>query len=167
MALAILQPRQGTAPKDVRADIVGRFGYDLRAETALVRRRFDVSAAGTVPPALAAAFQSADWEQAVRTAVGLGGDSDTLACIAGAVAEAIHDLPHTIPDQARDHLTADLRAVLDDFQAAFRTADSGQRGRTLRGMSARRAHFPPRRIKGVKPDRRPHRTFTWVSRKRH
>ena len=119
VALAILQLRQGSAPADVRADIAARFGYDLCAETALARRGFDVSAAGTVPPALAAAFVSADWEDAVRTAVGLGGDTDTLACIAGAVAEAIHGLRRTIADQARDHLTDDLRVVLDDFQAAL------------------------------------------------
>ena len=119
VSLAILHLRQGAAPEDVRADIAARFGYDLRAETALARRGFDVSAAGTVPPALAAAFESTNWEQAVRTAVGLGGDTDTLACIAGGVAEAIHGLPRAIADQARDHLTADLRAVLGDFHAAL------------------------------------------------
>lgn len=118
VTLAILHLRQGAAPEDVRADLAGRFGYDLRAETALTRRGFDVSAAGTVPPALAAAFEAADWEQAVRTAVGLGGDTDTLACVAGAVAEAIHGLPRAVAAQARERLSEDLRAVLDDFQAA-------------------------------------------------
>ena len=117
VTLSVLRLREGVAPGDVRTEIAGRFGYDLRPEAALARRGFDVSTAGTVPPALAAAFESADWEQAIRTAVGLGGDTDTLACIAGAVAEAIHGLPRAIADHARDHLTADLGAVLDDCQA--------------------------------------------------
>jgi ADP-ribosylglycohydrolase len=62
-----------------------------------------------------------DWESAVRTTVCLGGDTDTLACIAGAVAEAIHGLHCTIADTARHHLTDDLRAVLERFEAALRS----------------------------------------------
>ncbi|MEC5383845.1 hypothetical protein VSX64_24280 [Aurantimonas sp. C2-6-R+9] len=52
----------------------------------------------------------------MRLAVGLGGDTDTLACIAGAVAEAIHGIPADISAQARDHLTDDLRQILDRFE---------------------------------------------------
>jgi len=55
----------------------------------------------------------------VRTAVCLGGDTDTLACITGAVAEAIHGVPGPIADQARGRLTNDLRAVLDRFGQAL------------------------------------------------
>lgn len=54
----------------------------------------------------------------MRTAVCLGGDTDTLACIAGALAEAIHGLPPTIAEIARGYLTEDLRAVLTKFEAA-------------------------------------------------
>jgi ADP-ribosyl-[dinitrogen reductase] hydrolase len=69
-----------------------------------------------VPAALTAAFESKDWEEAVRTAIGLGGDTDTLACIAGAVAEAIHGVPEDISDCAREYLSADLLDILDRFE---------------------------------------------------
>jgi ADP-ribosyl-[dinitrogen reductase] hydrolase len=86
----------------------------------LSRGGFDVSAAGTVPPALTAAFEAEHWEGAVRTAVCLGGDTDTLGCITGAVAEAVHGLPDGIAMVARRHLTEDLRAVADRFEAVVR-----------------------------------------------
>ena len=118
VALAILLLRRGEGAVSVRALLSERFGYDLRPEIALRRGGFDISAAGTVPPALTVAFEAGDWEEAVRRAVCLGGDTDTLACIAGAVAEAIHGLPAGIAASARDLLTDDLRAVLDRFAAA-------------------------------------------------
>jgi len=64
--------------------------------------------------------QAEAWEDAVRTTVCLGGDTDTLACIAGAVAEVIHGLPRDIADSARAYLTDDLRVVLERFEAAVR-----------------------------------------------
>lgn len=115
VALAILRARRGTPVPALRERIVRAFGYDLRPETALAARGFDVSAAGTVPPALAAAFEAPDWESAVRTAVGLGGDTDTLGCIAGAVAEAVHGLPSDLARRARAYLTEDLDAVVTRF----------------------------------------------------
>lgn len=118
VALAILQLRQGAAQAALRDRLSAQFGCDLRPQTALRRGGFDISASGTVPPALAAAFDAADWEGAVRTAVCLGGDTDTLACITGAVAEAIHGVPGPIGDQVRARLTGDLRSVLDRFEQA-------------------------------------------------
>jgi ADP-ribosylglycohydrolase len=127
VALGILLLRQGLPAATVRERLTGAFGYDLRPEHALKRGGFDVSAAGTVPPALCAAFEAPDWEAAVRTAAGLGGDADTLACIAGAVAEAIHGVPAEIAERARGHLTEDLREVLDRFEQA-RAADPSSQG---------------------------------------
>jgi ADP-ribosyl-[dinitrogen reductase] hydrolase len=115
VALAILLDGKGVRPASVRERLTRDFGYDLRPEVALRRGGFDISAAGTVPPALTAAFEAPDWEGAVRTAVCLGGDADTLACITGAVAEAIHGLPPEIAERARARLTDDLLAVLDRF----------------------------------------------------
>jgi ADP-ribosyl-[dinitrogen reductase] hydrolase len=117
VARAILLLRRGRPVREVEAWVTEAFGYDLRPSVALRRTGFDVSAAGTVPPALAAAFGTTDWESAVRMVVGLGGDTDTLACIAGAVAEAVHGVPPAIADQARARLDGTLRTVLDRFQA--------------------------------------------------
>ena len=104
----------GAAALELVPRLAAGFGYTLPAP---IRGGFDVSAAGTVPPALTAAFAARDWEDAVRRAVGLGGDTDTLACIAGAVAEALHGVPRPIAERARADLTDDLRAVLARFEA--------------------------------------------------
>jgi ADP-ribosyl-[dinitrogen reductase] hydrolase len=116
VAGTIFALRQGRPVSDLRAWIATTYDYELNPEIALSRGGFDVSAAGTVPPALVAAFEAKDWEGAVRTAIALGGDTDTLACIAGAVAEAIHGVPHDITGWTRDCLTDDLRQVLDRFE---------------------------------------------------
>jgi ADP-ribosylglycohydrolase len=115
-----LLARSGLPRVAIRQRIAEQFGYDLAPERALARGGFDISAAGTVPPALTAALEADSWEGAVRTAVCLGGDTDTLACIAGAVAEAMHGLPADIANRARGYLTDDLRAVLERFEAAIR-----------------------------------------------
>jgi ADP-ribosylglycohydrolase len=120
VVLAILLARSGLSRVAIRQRIAEEFGYDLAPERALARGGFDISAAGTVPPALTAALEANSWEEAVRTAVCLGGDTDTLACIAGAVAEAIHGLPGDIAKKARGYLTDDLRAVLERFEVAVR-----------------------------------------------
>jgi ADP-ribosyl-[dinitrogen reductase] hydrolase len=117
VARTILALLEGRSVPQIRTWVAETWGYDLRPEVALMSGGFDVSAAGTVPAALAAAFESADWEDAVRTVVCLGGDTDTLACIAGAVAEAIHGVPEAIATRAREHLTEDLSDVLDRFTA--------------------------------------------------
>lgn len=118
--LAILLGRSGHSCATVRQRLIEEFAYDLAPGRALARGGFDISAAGTVPPAITAALEAEAWEDAVRTTVCLGGDTDTLACIAGAVAEVIHGLPRDIADSTRGYLTDDLRAVLERFEAAVR-----------------------------------------------
>ena len=115
---AIFDLRHGKSVENVRHETERTFGYDLRPGVTFISGGFDVSAAGTVPPALASAFDSRDWEEAVRTVVLLGGDTDTLACIAGAVAEAIHGVPVSVAEQARAHLSQDLLEVLVRFDKA-------------------------------------------------
>ena len=83
------------------------------------RYTFDVSAAGTVPPALICALEAEDFEDALRNAVSIGGDTDTVACIAGGLAEALFGLPEAIAAQARAYLTDDLEAVVARFYATY------------------------------------------------
>jgi ADP-ribosyl-[dinitrogen reductase] hydrolase len=120
VALAILLARSGLPRAALRRRLSADFGYDLAPRRALARGGFDVSAAGTAPPAIAAALCAEDWKEAVRLAVCRGGDTDTLAAIAGAVAEAVHGLPRDVAAAARLYLTDDLRQVLDRFEAALR-----------------------------------------------
>lgn len=124
VALAIFLLRRSVAAEEVQDRLAADFGYDLTPERALARGGFDVSAAATVPAALVAAFVTADFEAAIRTAVGLGGDTDTLACITGAVAEARHGLPKSIAEAAGSRLTSELLSVLDRFWAKIGKAAS-------------------------------------------
>lgn len=117
VARAILALRNGADVASLRANLVATFGYDLDPQVAFSGGGFDISTAGTVPPALAAAFEADSWESAVRRAVCLGGDTDTLACIAGSVAEARHGMPSDMAARARDYLTDDLRATLARFES--------------------------------------------------
>lgn len=117
VARAILALRHGADVAGVRAELEAAFGYDLDPGHAFSEGGFDISTAGTVPPALAAAFETESWESAVRTAIGLGGDTDTLACIAGSVAEARHGMPEAMAAGARAYLTDDLRATLARFDS--------------------------------------------------
>ncbi|MFP4270643.1 MAG: ADP-ribosylglycohydrolase family protein [Alphaproteobacteria bacterium] len=117
-ALAIHLARAAVPTARIAAQLENAFGYDL-APRRVLTTAFDISAKGTVQPALAAALHAEDWETAVRAAVSLGGDTDTLACIAGGVAEAIHGLPVAVAATARRYLSPDLQAVLDRFTAAL------------------------------------------------
>jgi ADP-ribosylglycohydrolase len=121
-ALAVFLARQGASKDDLRAAIEERFGYDLQPRLDDLRPdyTFDVSCQGTVPPALIAFLDTDSYETAVRGAISLGGDADTLAAIAGGVAEAYYGgVPAHIAAEVRRRLPADLLEVLDDFRARF------------------------------------------------
>jgi ADP-ribosylglycohydrolase len=99
-----------------------RFGYDLRPFLSAIRPgyRFDVSCQGSVPESLIAFLESADYESAVRNAICLGGDADTMACIAGGVAEAFYGaVPDWIAYQVRSRLPQRFLDVLYRFEGRF------------------------------------------------
>jgi ADP-ribosylglycohydrolase len=72
-----------------------------------------------VPPAIIAFLDSDDYESAVRLAVSLGGDADTLACIAGGIAQAFYGVPEPIRATALEQLDDRLRGVVEEFEARF------------------------------------------------
>ena len=76
--------------------------------------RFDVSCQGTMPVALAAFFESRNFEDAIRNAVSVGGDSDTIAAITGSIAEAYYGLDASLWRQALPYLSDELRAIVKD-----------------------------------------------------
>lgn len=81
--------------------------------------RFNESCQQTVPQAIQAFLEAADFEDAIRNAVSLGGDSDTLACITGGIAEAFFGIPQDIAETAKSYLPQDLSAILDECYACF------------------------------------------------
>lgn len=113
---AIWLARNGASKEDIFSYIIGRFGYDLYRDCDDIRPNysFDVSCQGTVPEAIIAFMDSWDFESAIRLAVSLGGDSDTLACITGGIAEAFYkEIPWFIMDEMRNRLDADWWDIID------------------------------------------------------
>jgi len=93
-------------------------GYDLNRALDEIRPvyRFNESCQGTVPEAIIAFLESADFEDAIRNAISLGGDSDTLAAITGSIAEAAYGIPDDIKEKALNYLDVPLRDVYDRWQ---------------------------------------------------
>jgi ADP-ribosylglycohydrolase len=121
-ALAMLLARQGADKTAIRSEITRRFGYDLDRTVDGIRPdyAFNESCQATVPEALAAFLDSDSFEDAVRNAVSLGGDADTLACIAGGVAEAFYkSIPDAILREVLGRLTDDLRGVALAFYKRY------------------------------------------------
>lgn len=77
--------------------------------------QFDVSCAGSVPQAMEAFLEAADFEDAIRGAVSVGGDSDTIASMAGAVAAAFYGIPRDIREKALPFLEGEVRNIFDRF----------------------------------------------------
>lgn len=121
-ALAVWLARMGRTKEEIRAWIGRRFGYDLHRSVNDIRPvyTFDVSCQGTVPEAIIAFLESESYEDAVRNAVSLGGDSDTLACITGGIAEAFYGVvPDEIRTKVRALLAPDLLRITDAFERTF------------------------------------------------
>jgi ADP-ribosylglycohydrolase len=121
-ALAIFLARQGAGKEAIRAAIEDRFGYNLHRTIEEIRPiyGFDVSCQGSVPESIIAFLQSHDYLSSVRSAVSLGGDADTMACIAGGIAKAFYrEIPSDILAAVRNKLTPDLLSVIDRFNAAY------------------------------------------------
>jgi ADP-ribosylglycohydrolase len=108
-AAAIFLARTGHAKTAIREYLESTFGYDLSRSLAQIRPgyRFDVTCQGSVPEAIIAFLESEDYEDAIRNAVSLGGDSDTQACITGGIAEAFYG--GCAPRNRRDGPFADHR----------------------------------------------------------
>lgn len=123
IAAAILYARSGRTKEEIAALLSERFGYDCTVGLNALRRRggFDVTCQGTVPAAARAFLESTSFEDAVRNAVSLGGDADTLACITGAIAEAYYGgVPVAIQTEVLRRLDEPLRAEVFEFARTYR-----------------------------------------------
>jgi ADP-ribosylglycohydrolase len=121
-ALAILLARRGCGKDEIKQEIQSRFEYDLERPLAEIRPVyiFNETCQGSVPEAIIAFLESESYEDAVRNAVSLGGDSDTQACIAGGIAQAHYGMPPAeIVDLVRTILPEDLWAITEAFCKRF------------------------------------------------
>lgn len=121
-ALAIFIARQGADKETIRAEISDRFGYDLKRTVDLIRPgyAFDVTCQGSVPESIIAFLDSTSFEDAIQNAISLGGDSDTMACIAGGIAHAFYKkVPGYISTSVLEKLPEDLLEVTNWFNETF------------------------------------------------
>ena len=125
VSLSIFLARLGIDKSDIRHRIGLEFGYDLSLSLDDIRSDYgyDVSCQGTVPPALICAFEAEDFEDAIRNAVSLGGDADTLAAITGGLAEALYAIPEAISREGKEFLDPSLLSVFDRLYAESREDD--------------------------------------------
>jgi len=129
-AAAIFLGRSGSSKDDIRRYIVQTFGYDLSGTCDGIRPGycFDKTCQGSVPQAMTAFLESSDYESAVRLAISLGGDSDTLACISGSIAEAFYGgVPDWIGEKALGILDQPLRKITLRFVERYVRRGEGAR----------------------------------------
>ncbi len=120
-ALAVFRARTGASQRDIREEISRRFGYNMERSLAAIRPGycFEISCQRSVPESLVAFLESDGVEDAIRKAISLGGDSDTMACIAGGVAQAFFgEITPDIAQGVRARLPQELLRVVNRFSAA-------------------------------------------------
>ncbi|MCR4661612.1 MAG: N-6 DNA methylase [Clostridia bacterium] len=120
IAVAIYMAKTGCSIIDIQ-DYIQRnyYNIDFRLDDIRNTYKFNESCQETVPQALEAFFESTDFEDAIRNAVSIGGDSDTIAAITGSVAEAYYGIPSAMSKQAITYLTKDLIDILVDFENKY------------------------------------------------
>ena len=118
---AIWLAYQGESPADIRQVITTEYSYDLTQTVDEIRPdySFDITCQGSVPQAITCALESASYEDAVRNAISLGGDADTLAAIAGPIAEALHGIPDKLIGQIENVYLTDVPDMLEMVQEMY------------------------------------------------
>jgi ADP-ribosylglycohydrolase len=121
-ASAIFLARTGSTKAEIKTYIEENFHYDLRRTCDEIRPDYYhvESCQETVPEAITAFLEGQSFEDVIRTAVSLGGDCDTLTCIAGSMAEAFYGVPEELKAECRNRLPEDLLEVLQQFDAHLR-----------------------------------------------
>ena len=122
-AAAIFLARKGATREQVVEYMVGEFGYELKTCAELrPGNRHNETCQVTMPLVIAAINESDSYEDAIRTAVSLGGDTDTIACIVGGIAEALYGVPTGIIEEGMRRLPEIMRAAVRHFEAAVQNA---------------------------------------------
>ena len=128
-ALCIYLARKGTPVGEIRRRIEKDFSYDLSMSVEELRPRYSWqgldeagnggTCQGSVPQAIICALEAKDFEDAVRNAISIGGDSDTIGCITGSIAEALYGIPNDIRQKGLSYLPNEFKKVIDEFEDKF------------------------------------------------
>lgn len=124
-ASAIFMARNGSSKEEIKKYIENEFHYDLNRTLDEIRPSYhmDETCQKTVPEAIIAFLEAKDFEDAIRNAVSLCGDTDTLGAITGSIAEAYYGIPEWLMTECRKRINKDMRVVLDDFNDALSNQD--------------------------------------------
>ena len=117
-ASAIFLARNGSSKEQIKDYIISEFGYDLSRTCDEIRPAYHhvETCQQTVPEAITAFMEGMDFEDVIRTAVSLGGDCDTLTCIAGSIAEAFYGVPADIAAEGKRRLPGDMLETVERFK---------------------------------------------------
>jgi ADP-ribosylglycohydrolase len=122
VALAVYLARTGADKDTIRGRITETFDYDLKRTVDQIRPSygFNETCQGTVPEAIVAFLEGVDFEDTIRCAISLGGDSDTLACIAGSIADAYYGgVPAEIRERVEKRLPEEFLEVIERFEKRY------------------------------------------------
>lgn len=119
-AVAIFMARTGKSIDEIREYIEAHYyKIDFTLDEIRDTYKFNESCQNTVPQALEAFFESTGFEDAIRNAISIGGDSDTLAAITGGMAQACYGIPENIRKSALGFLDETQRGILDEFECIY------------------------------------------------
>ena len=120
LAVAIFLARNGASMDEIK-DYIDKNYYPLDFTLDQIREdySFDVTCQGSVPQAFQAFFESQDFEDAIRNAISIGGDSDTIAAICGGLAEAYYGIPTPIRNQVMAYLDDRLVEIVETFESTY------------------------------------------------
>ena len=121
-ASAIFLARTGRSKAEIKRYIENEFGYDLSRTCDEIRPGYHhvESCQETVPEAITAFLEGESFEDVIRTAVSLGGDCDTLTCIAGSIAEGFYGVSEQLKQECMNRLPDELKTVLEQFDKHIR-----------------------------------------------
>ena len=119
IAASVFLCKEGKTKQEIKQYVEETFGYNLNRTIGEIRPNysFDVSCQGSVPEAIIAFLEGNSFEEVIRLAVSLGGDSDTIACMAGAIAACMYPVPDELVEYCDSILTEDLRTIMSDFRS--------------------------------------------------
>ena len=111
--------KEGRSKEEIRAFVTERYPIPFTLADIRGSYEFDDTCAGSIPQAMEAFFEAEDFRSAIRNAVSIGGDSDTIACMAGAVAAAFFGIPKDIRTEALKYVTGEVRNIYDRFSEVY------------------------------------------------
>ena len=125
IAACVFLCKEGKTKSEIKAYIEKSFDYNLNRTIAEIRPQydFDVSCRGSVPEAIIAFLEGNSFEEVIRLAISLGGDSDTIGAMAGAIAACCYEIPQSIVDRCNSLLTEDLREIQNQFINLIKNRD--------------------------------------------